>query len=280
MSDAADELRLPGQEALKELQQLTAARVALGRSGTSLRTQDHLAFQLDHASARDAVQMAIDIPSLAEKLRQRHGSVLLLQSAAGTPGRRTDRRTYLQRPDLGRRLSPESADTVRKAAAALTERPDVVLVVADGLSALAIERNTVPLLDAVQPLLATHQWKLGPLCLVRDGRVALGDEIGELLGATMLVMLIGERPGLSASDSMGLYLTWAPCVGRTDAERNCISNIRLGGLSHADAAERMLALMNKARASQRTGVELQSGSSVTLALPPMPHVLGNTVRYK
>lgn len=267
MTDPSTELSLPGDSAYKELRQRTAARVALGRSGSSVRTQDHLAFQLDHASARDAVQMELDTTSLAEKLRERHWPVLLLRSSAGTTDRRTGRGTYLQRPDLGRRLAPESADIVREAAAASTLSIEVVFVVADGLSALAIERNAVPLLEAVRPLLASHRWRSGPVCIVRDGRVAVGDEVGALLGAALTVVLIGERPGLSASDSMGLYLTWAPRVGKTDAERNCISNIRLGGLSHADAAERLLSLMNRARALQRTGRELQGGIGIASSLP-------------
>ncbi len=209
----------------------------------------------------------MDTSSLADQLRERHGPVLLLQSSASATDRKSGRKTYLQRPDLGRRLSRESAATVRRAAAAFTEPPNVIFVIADGLSALAIERNAVPLLDALSSPLASHGWHPGPVCMVRDGRVAVGDEIGELLGASMLVMLIGERPGLSASDSMGLDLTWAPRVGKTDAERNCISNVRHGGLSHTDAAERLLSLMNRARALHRSGVDLGGGAGIASALP-------------
>ena len=145
------------------------------------------------------------------------------------------------------------------AAASCSTRPEVIFVLADGLSALAVERNALPLLRVLQTALPTHGWTSGPVCIVRDGRVAVGDEVGELFGAALTVMLIGERPGLSAADSMGLYLTWAPRIGRTDAERNCISNIRFGGLSHEDAADRLLSLMDRARAAQRSGVELQGG---------------------
>ncbi len=267
MSDEAQELGLRGQGVHQELQRLTAARVALGRSGTSVCTRDHLAFQLDHAAARDAVQLELHAPSLADSLRQQPWPVLVLQSSAGAVNPSAGRGTYLQRPDLGRRLTRESADTVRKAAAELTRRPEVVLVIADGLSALAIERNAIPTLKAVQPKLASHGWHCGSVSVVHNGRVAVGDEIGELFGAALTVVLIGERPGLSASDSMSLYLTWAPRVGRTDAERNCISNIRFGGLSHAEAAEHLLALMNRARALQRSGLELQSEPGIVPSLP-------------
>ena len=267
MSDLSEELAFPGRQAHKELGQLTAARVALGRSGTSISTRDHLAFQLDHASARDAVQMHLDTASLAEKLRANYGPALILQSSAVTTSRQVDRKVYLQRPDLGRRLFPEASETLRKAAATFTVKPEVVFVLADGLSALAIERNAVPLLDAAQPLLARDGWGTGPVCIVREGRVAVGDEVGESLRASIVVVLIGERPGLSAADSMGLYVTWAPRIGRIDAERNCISNIRAGGLSHAEAAERLLSLINRARAQQRSGVQLQSGPNTPLPPP-------------
>ncbi len=267
MRDQPQDLDLPRQAPGIGLRRPTAARIALGRSGTSVSTQDHLAFQLDHACARDAVQMEMDMPSLTEKLRQRQWPVLILQSSAHAIARRTDRRIYLQRPDLGRSLSPESAGMLRAAAAALPPSPEVVFVIADGLSALAVERNAVPLLDALHPLLALHRWGSGSVCLVRDGRVAIGDEIGEVLGAALIVMLIGERPGLSASDSLGLYLTWEPRVGRTDAERNCISNVRPGGLSYAEAAGRLLSQMNRARSLQQSGVELYGGTGLVLPLP-------------
>ena len=223
------------------LRELTAARLALGRCGHSLPTREMLAFQLAHAQARDAVHHPLDSASLAIKL------ALVLNSAA------PDRNTYLRRPDLGRCLDPESTKR-------LTNVPrgdfDVVLVVADGLSAAAVHRNAVAVIDALLPHVT--EWRLGPVCIVHQGRVAIGDEIGELLGARLVVVLIGERPGLSSPDSLGAYLTWAPRVGRTDGERNCVSNIRNGGLEPALAARRIAALMHAARDQQLSGVNLRT----------------------
>ena len=266
MSEEPHDELLPGPDALTDLRGLTAARVAMGRSGTSVRTQEHLAFQLDHAAARDAVGMEMDVATLTESLLRLGLQALHLQSFAAANTGGEGRRTYLQRPDLGRRLSRESAEKVRVAAAGCSTRPEVIFVLADGLSALAVERNALPLLRALQPALPTHGWTSGPVCIVRDGRVAVGDEVGELFGAALTVMLIGERPGLSAADSMGLYLTWTPRIGRTDAERNCISNVRFGGISHDDAARRLLSLMDSARAAQRSGVELQGGAGMAPSL--------------
>lgn len=218
-----------------DLRAFTNARVALGRSGHSLPTAELLRFQLDHARARDAVHQALDPRSLPPHV--------LVRSAA------SDRATYLRRPDLGRRLSDDSA------ASLMPGNYDAALVVADGLSALAVERHAPPLLDALLPKL--EGWRLPPLHVVLQGRVAIGDEIGQRLGASMVVLLIGERPGLTSPDSLGLYLTWAPRPGRTDAERNCISNVRPEGLDYALAAHKLHFLMQEARARRLSGVALK-----------------------
>jgi ethanolamine ammonia-lyase small subunit len=218
-----------------DLRSFTPARVALGRTGHSLPTAELLRFRLDHARARDAVYESLDPVSLGIP----H---LLLRSAA------PDRATYLRRPDLGRRLS-EQAHLDRG-------DYDAAIVVADGLSAPAVHRHARPLLDALLPKLS--DWKLAPLCVVLQARVAIGDEIGARLGARLVAVLIGERPGLTSPDSLGVYVTWDPRPGRTDAERNCISNIGTEGLSYAAAAELLYMLMNSARSQQITGVSLNT----------------------
>jgi ethanolamine ammonia-lyase small subunit len=216
-----------------DLRSFTPARVALGRTGNSLPTAELLRFQLDHARARDAVYRELDPASLGVP----H---LLLRSAA------PDRRTYLQRPDLGRKLSAE-AELVKG-------DYDAAFVIADGLAAPAVQHHAAPLLSALEALL--EDWRLAPLTVVLQGRVAIGDEIGERLGARMVVVLIGERPGLTSPDSMGVYLTWHPRVGRSDAERNCISNVRAEGISCAGAAHQLHFLMRESRTHKLSGVEL------------------------
>lgn len=232
------------------LRRFTAARIALGRAGVSVPTAAQLDFQLAHAQARDAVHAALDAAPLAQALAAQGHDSLLLRSAAA------DRPQYLQRPDLGRRLDARSAALLRQQPASRRGR-DLALVIADGLSARAIEVNALPLLAALLPMLAAQRWMLAPVSIVRQGRVAIGDEIGELLGARALVLLIGERPGLSAPDSMGLYLTWAPRVGLTDARRNCISNVRPAGLGWRAAAETLCHLLAEARRRRLSGVELK-----------------------
>jgi ethanolamine ammonia-lyase small subunit len=225
------------------LRELTAARIALGRTGHSLPTRELLAFQLAHAKARDAVWRPLD-PAAFAAFRP-----VMLRSAA------RDRATYLRRPDLGRRLAQESAGRLQPG------DWDAVLIVADGLSATAVHRHAIPLLQELIPLL--EDWRIGPVCVVEQGRVAISDEIGERLGAGIAVMLIGERPGLSSPDSLGVYLTWSPRIGRTDAERNCISNIRPEGLDPTLAARRTAAIMRAAREQQLTGVPLKTANLLT-----------------
>src|SRR6266851_1559001 len=248
------------------LRRYTSARVSLGQVGPSVPTREHLRFQLDHALARDAVHARLDVPALLHGLQQRKMECLALQSAvAGEPGQDT-RQIYLRRPDLGRSLHPDSAHALQQFSGNTQERPDVVFVIADGLSALAVERHALPLLDATMLALNPDQWHLGPACVVSQGRVAIGDEVGVLLQSKLAVVFIGERPGLSAPDSLGVYITWDPRRGRTDAERNCISNIRHEGLSYADAAQRIIFYMNGAKRLQRTGVELKDSTPLPLPM--------------
>ncbi|WP_410479186.1 ethanolamine ammonia-lyase subunit EutC [Pseudomonas sp. P108] len=239
-----------------ELRRLTPARIALGRTGTSLPTTAQLDFQFAHAQARDAVHLPFDHAGLSAQLTERGRESLLLHSAA------VDRNSYLQRPDLGRKLSDESAQALREYAAAHSGGVDLAIVVADGLSALAVHRHTLPFLNRLEEQISDDGWSVAPVILVEQGRVAVGDEIGQLLGAKMLVMLIGERPGLSSPDSLGLYFTYNPKIGLTDAYRNCISNVRLEGLSYGMAAHRLLYLMREACRRQLSGVNLKDEAQV------------------
>jgi ethanolamine ammonia-lyase small subunit len=240
------------------LRQLTAARIALGRSGISQPTAPQLAFQLAHARARDAVHLALDPVAVGEALHAACGlTCVSVHSAAA------DRHVYLQRPDLGRRLDDASRARLAATAAVPASAPagapryDLALVVADGLSALAIDQNAAPFIHALIARLSGEQWRLAPITIVQQGRVAIGDEVGHLLGAQAVVMLIGERPGLSSPDSMGLYLTWAPRPGLTDASRNCISNVRTDGLTYDAAAFKLHYLLSEARRRQLSGVALK-----------------------
>jgi ethanolamine ammonia-lyase small subunit len=252
------------------LRQFTNARIALGRAGNSLPTEPLLAFNLSHAQARDAVHQPLDAESLHVQLRAQGFATLDVHSAA------PDRQHYLRRPDLGRRLADDSREALELEQAAI-EPPDVVFVIADGLSAFAASKQSIPLLHAVCPKLT--DWKIGPVVVARQARVALGDEIGELLSAKLVVMLIGERPGLSSPDSLGIYLTYAPKVGCSDAQRNCISNVRPEGLSYAGAAHKLHYLLTHARRLGLTGVGLKDDSDALLeAAPPTPAVTGRPAK--
>ncbi|GGC70987.1 ethanolamine ammonia-lyase subunit EutC [Undibacterium terreum] len=246
------------------LRRFTAARIALGRAGISLPSATQLDFQLAHAKARDAVHLALDIPSLQRDINASINSnspCLVLHSAAA------DRGVYLQRPDLGRMLDSASRKILENAKSVSADRRyDVAFVIADGLSALAIAQHAAPLLHTVWERMAKENWSIAPVCIVQQGRVAIGDEVGELLGARMVVVLIGERPGLSSPDSMGLYLTWAPRNGLTDASRNCISNVRPEGLRYEDAADKLFYLMSQSFARQLSGVELKDDAADAPAL--------------
>jgi ethanolamine ammonia-lyase small subunit len=256
MSVEMDKTPVDPQNPLLELRRLTPARIALGRTGTSMPTNAQLDFQYAHAQARDAVHLPFDSAELGSQLAERGRASLLLHSAA------TDRNSYLQRPDLGRKLSDESAQTLREYALANPGGVDLAIVVADGLSALAVHRHTLPFLARLEDQIVNDGWSVSPVILVEQGRVAVADEIGELLGAKMVVILIGERPGLSSPDSLGLYFTYNPKVGLTDAYRNCISNVRLEGLSYGMAAHRLLYLMREACRRQLSGVNLKDEAQV------------------
>lgn len=255
MKEPPVQLDLPDNPWL-ELRRLTPARIALGRTGTSIPTNAQLDFQFAHAQARDAVHLPFDHAGLSSRLAERGRDSLLLHSAA------VDRHMYLQRPDLGRRLSDESAQALRDYTVAHPGGVDLAIVVADGLSALAVHKHTVPFLTRMEEQAHAEGWSLSPVILVEQGRVAVADEIGQLLGAKMVVILIGERPGLSSPDSLGLYFTYNPKVGLTDAYRNCISNVRLEGLSYGMAAHRLLYLMREACRRQLSGVNLKDEAQV------------------
>ena len=240
------------------MRSLTPARIALQRAGDSVATGVLLDFQLAHARARDAVHAELQPTSLIAGLQgllalHPHLSqqVLLLHSAA------KDRQIYLQRPDLGRRLDDISRQRLEERG---TTDLDLAIVLADGLSALAVDRYAVPLLTELLPLLreGLRPVLLAPICVVEQARVAVGDEIGHTLGASLSLVLIGERPGLSAHDSLGAYITWNPRPGITsDAQRNCISNIRPEGLSFSESAARLIYYIHEARRCQLTGVALK-----------------------
>jgi ethanolamine ammonia-lyase small subunit len=234
------EMSLAAREALRSY---TPARLGLERTGVSLATRPLLDFQLAHARARDAVHAAIDVRMLCDELRRSDLASLALESKA------RDRATYLRRPDLGRALSEDSAALLKPG------EYDVVFVIADGLSALAVERQALRLMREVLPLIAG--WRLAPVCVVEQGRVAIGDAIGEALRAPLAVVLIGERPGLSSPDSLGVYITWEPRLGRRDSERNCISNVREEGLGYAAAANRLHYYMQESSRLHMTGLGLK-----------------------
>jgi ethanolamine ammonia-lyase small subunit len=241
-----------------QLAQISDARLGLKRSGSSISTQEVLKFDLDHARARDAVHLPFDTDSIAEQLHERKLESLHVQSAA------TDRSHYLQRPDLGRTLAENSAKDLQKYANENNREYDIAIIIADGLSSRAIHTNAVAFLDEFLPLAKTKQWSLSPVTIASQGRVALADEIGETLRARLSLILIGERPGLSAADSMGIYLTYQPRQGKTDAEKNCISNVRQGGISPKDAALKLENLIHFSFKLCLSGVELKDTEPITI----------------
>jgi ethanolamine ammonia-lyase small subunit len=222
----------------------TPARIALGRSGSSLPTREVLGFGLAHARARDAVHHALDVEKLLQELKSSGYGAFSVRSAAA------DRATYLTRPDLGRKLKDNS----------LKGDSEIVVAIEDGLSTIAVQTHAVPLLNELNKL--SDRWRDVAVVVATQGRVALGDEIGERMKAKLVVVLIGERPGLTSPDSLGVYLTYAPRVGRTDAERNCISNVRPQGLGYAEAARRLDWLASAALARGLTGIGLKDESGL------------------
>ncbi|MBD9664293.1 ethanolamine ammonia-lyase small subunit [Variovorax paradoxus] len=232
----------------------TPARLALGRAGAGMPTDETLRFGWAHAMARDAIHAALDVDALEATLQQQHWQVMRVRSRA------EDRTTYLRRPDLGRQLDPADAQRLRTAA---TSDCDVCLVVGDGLSSLAVARHAAPLLAALRAQLPPET-RFSPVVIATQARVALADEVGELFGAALSVMLIGERPGLSSPDSLGIYLTHSPKRGRHDAERNCISNVRPEGLPCEAAAFKLAWLMREALRRGLTGVGLKDESDLAV----------------
>ena len=236
-----------------KLKELTGARIALGRTGVSLPTKDILEFRMAHARARDAVHTALEIEALFNELVGQGFTPVTVASQA------VDRHTFLLRPDLGRRLSVASAQTLTNLSHDTKQPlPSLAFVIADGLSAQAIQNHALAFLETLR--LELPQVQEAAVVVATQARVALGDEIGEILGAELVVVLIGERPGLSAPDSMSAYLTWHPKVGRTDVERNCLSNIRLEGLSYTEAAQKLAWLIRQAKVLGKSGVALKEES--------------------
>lgn len=251
----------PARDPWAHLRQHTPARIALGRTGVSLPTRELLDFALAHAQARDAIHLPLDTDSLCAELQQQAWPApLLLHSEA------RDRHEYLLRPDLGRRLD---AASVERLGAVVADTPDLVLVLGDGLSALGIQLHGAALLGAIRRALPPAL-RLGPLVVVRQARVAVADEVGERLGAAAVAMVVGERPGLSSPDSVGIYLTHAPRVGCSDAQRNCISNVRPAGQDLETAARRLAWLLGESRRLGLSGVGLKDHSGLPLTGLPGP----------
>ena len=243
------------------LTQFTPARIALGRAGMSLPTRACLEFQLAHALARDAVNIPLDFISLAQGLNAQGHLTLTLQTQA------ENQSAYLQRPDLGRLLSATALESLQHGASI---QADAVVVVADGLSSKAIAHHAETFLSLLLPELQAKGYKLPPVCLVKHGRVAIGDAIAEHYAARLCIVLIGERPGLSSPDSMGIYFTYQAKAGiSTDADRNCISNIHNNGLSYGQALKKLLFLMNEAEKLQVSGVNLKD-ETTEIALENRP----------
>ncbi|MCG6206504.1 ethanolamine ammonia-lyase subunit EutC [Rhodopseudomonas sp. HC1] len=241
---------LPTPRGLTDLRALTPARVALGRTGVSLTTDALLDFTLAHARARDAVHAAFDVDSLAEELDTLGLSPLRVASRA------VGRRDYLARPDLGRQLDPVARAVLEQQ----TSTADLAVVVGDGLSPVAVQAQAADVVRRLLPRLAAAGISVGPAVIATGARVALGDEIGALLGARIVLVLIGERPGMSAPASLGAYVTFGPRPGRTDADRNCVSNIHAAGISADEAAFKIAWLVREALARGSSGVALKDES--------------------
>jgi ethanolamine ammonia-lyase small subunit len=254
----------PPPDPWTELRRHTPARIALGRAGTSLPTHELLRFAAAHAAARDAVHVPLDTAALVEALATDGWRICTVSSRAG------DRDTYLRRPDLGRRLSDASVQALRDQAAVLAAdgapNPELAIVLGDGLSATGVQRHGPALLRALRNALqdGPSPIALAPIVIARQARVALADEVGQLLGARMALILIGERPGLTSPDSVGAYLTHGPVVGTADSQRNCVSNIRPEGLPFDVAARRLAWLAREALRRRLTGVALKDDSATEL----------------
>ena len=253
----------PVRDPWAKLARWTPARIALGRAGASLPTREVLGFALAHARARDAVHALLDAGAISRQLGELELESIENESDA------TERDLYLRRPDYGRRLSAASRDRLAKRDA---KPADLALVIGDGLSAAAVHAHAAKLIAAFLPHAAQLELSLAPIVIARGARVALGDEIGALLQARAVAMLIGERPGLSSPDSLGVYLTFSPRPGRTDAERNCISNIRTEGLDYPLAAFKLAWLVREALRRSLTGVNLKDESASALEGPTLRRI--------
>lgn len=231
------------------LQNYTPARIARGRVGHSLPTAELLKFQADHAQARDAVYSELKVLDLFQALLSTFNlEVLRLQSEVKS------RSQYLQRPDLGRTINQASRKILLEEDAS---ESDICFVIADGLSATAVNEHAFPFLNHLIPKLQTENWEIAPICIVEQGRVAIADEIGFLLKASIVIILIGERPGLTSPDSVGAYITYQPQLGLTDESRNCVSNIRPEGLNYELASEKIFYLLNEIKVKKISGVQLK-----------------------
>jgi ethanolamine ammonia-lyase small subunit len=251
-----------------ELKQFTDARIALGHTGASLPTKEMLNFSLSHASARDSVHMPFEKERISKELEGLGFSTLQVNSQA------SNRQIYLTRPDLGRLLCSSSEDLLAKLP---TMEYDLTMVVADGLSAKAVHRNTIPLIKQMLGYLAQLEFKLAPIVIAEQARVGLGDAIGGITKSQFVAILIGERPGLSSPDSLSVYLTYKPHTGLLESERNCISNIRPEGLSYEKAAFKLAWLIEHANLRKCTGIELKDNSedpSTYLTIRPVGQITG------
>jgi len=247
------------------LREYTDARIGLGRVGVSIPTSHSLDFFLAHAQAQDAVHLPLDVETVVDQLEkinlnQEIFTPILLHSQA------TNRTTYLQRPDLGRRLDKKSIETLKKVNTLKDEIYDLSIVVVDGLSSLAIKENASIFIKQLADALDvdSQDWNIAPITIVQQGRVAVGDEVGQILNSRTSIVLIGERPGLSSPDSMGLYLTFNPKVGLTDESRNCISNIRTEGLSYEEGIKKTMYLLKESRRLQLSGINLKDRTINTI----------------
>lgn len=257
MRDTRPSLITSPPERLEALREATDARVALGRAGASLPTRAVQTFLLDHAQARQAVWRPLDADAVERGLRVAGADVVHVASRAA------DRADYLRRPDLGRALSAEGL----RAFDGQAKGADVAIVIADGLSATAVETNAVPVATALLEALANEGVTVAPVTLATQARVALADDVGAALGARVSVILIGERPGLSAADSLGAYVTFGPQTGLPDSRRNCISNIRDGGVPPVEAAGKIMTLIRAMRQQETSGVTLVEFEEPVVALP-------------
>jgi len=248
----------------QKLKLFTSARIGLGRAGNSIPTHEQLSFQLDHARAIDAVHKSLDVEKLLSQISQ---STVLTNAIATSPSvvssKAMSRMLYLQRPDLGRQLSEASWQQLIDKREENNKEVDLAIVIADGLSSTAVQKHAMPVVERLLEKLVAdtkHAWSIAPLTLVTQGRVALGDDVGECLKAKITIILIGERPGLTSPDSMGIYMTWEAKRGAKDSTRNCISNIRPEGLGYDEASDKAFYLLSESIKLQISGIKLKDRS--------------------